>query len=660
MNKLPLADTELQNRLQELLASGSFDHSGLQPEIAESWERSYASTVDRHSASITCRDPLEENKEFFELADIAIPYMENMYKSLKGSGFQILLADKNGLLVEHFPLEKKSIFQNWSEDILGTNAIGTAIKIKKSIQISGSEHYRYELHSLTSSAVPIFNAQGAVVAVLALTGPRREDHSRILSMLHKTVKMIIYKWKVVQKNRQLLTYNNHLRNIINTMMDGIIIVTETDVIDEANPAAAKILGKDVTELKGAHLGNILTGQPLLSKMLNSGSPFRDLELYLDSPAGKIHCLATGQTSQDENGNVTGGIIVLRSLERMPKIVNNTCGTRATLNFRDVIGSSKAIKETIDMARLAANNLSSVLLQGESGTGKEIFAQAIHNESGRNKGPFVAVNCGAIPRELMGSELFGYADGAFTGARRGGSTGKFEMAAGGTLFLDEIGDMPLDQQVVLLRVLQDKRVTRIGDSKEIPVDVRIICATNKDLFLEVEKGRFRQDLYYRLNVISLTIPPLRDRMEDIPLLVNHFLYKLGVKGDTISNFMNPALMQCLSNYSWPGNVRELHNVIERLAIIADNRTITIDDLPQEIRISKKTCPVKDNQVLGFSEWNESYTQKKHHLIAEQESEQILSMLRKYRGNLSEVAKAMGFSRTTMYRKLKMYNISRDNW
>lgn len=655
MSKPQLADSELVSRLQDLMTSGNFDHSGLEPEIAESWKRSHASAVDRYGGIPGYLSPTEdESSRPFELEDIVIPVMVNTYKSLKGNGFQIILADENGLVLESFPPQKTLWFSNWNEDLIGTNAIGTAIKIKKPLQISGAEHYCYDLRSLTSSAVPIFDPQGAIIAVLALIGPKYEDHSRVLSMLHKAVKILIYKWRVAQKNRQLFTYNNHLSHIINIMMDGIVIVSEHGIIEQANPAAARILGQKARGLCGTHLGTILGDH--LDKMLSTGTPFIDVELFLDSSTGRIHCLASGQTSRDDHGNITGGIIVLRSIDKVQRMVNSVCGTRAELNFSDIIGSSPAIKETIEIARIAANNMSNILISGESGTGKEIFAQAIHNESHRCRGPFVAVNCGAIPRELIGSELFGYVDGAFTGARRGGRLGKFEMAAGGTLFLDEIGDMPLDQQVVLLRVLQDKLVTRIGDSKEIPVDVRVICATNKDLLEEVAKGNFRQDLYYRLNVISITIPPLRNRKEDIFLLVNHCLMKLGVKDNSIANLMNPAVRQYLVNYSWPGNVRELQNVIERLAAIADTRSITIADLPNEIREGNNIAN-KYKADVHAADLPESYIEKKKHLIAEQESEQILMMLKQFGGNVTEAAKAMGFSRTTLYRKMQMYNIKR---
>lgn len=660
MNSPQLADSELVSRLQQLIASGNFDHNGLQPEIAESWERSYASAVDRHNASRLYINPLDDEKfKYVELAEIAMPAITTLYKLTKGSGFQVLLTDDQGFVVKHLPSKDTPVFNYWNEDILGTNAIGTAIKISNAIQISGAEHYRPELRCITSSAVPIYDQQERIVAVLSLIGPRCEDHTRVLSMLYKSVKFIVYKWKVYQQKQQLLLYNTHLTSIINIMNEGIIVVKETGIIEQSNPAAAKILGKEGQDLTGVDLRTILNDQSILDKMLSTGTPFTDHELFINSPTGRIHCLASGQSSRDDKGSITGGVIVLRSIDRVHKTVNRACGAYAEMNFDDIIGSSNTIRNTIDMARIAANNLSNVLLEGESGTGKEIFARAIHNESSRRKGPFVAVNCGAIPRELVGSELFGYVDGAFTGARRGGKPGKFEMAAGGTLFLDEIGDMPLDQQVVLLRVLQDKLVARIGDAKEIPVDVRIICATNKDLLIEVEKGNFRQDLYYRLNVISIAIPPLRDRMGDVSLLVNHCLAKLNVKDSTASNLMNPSVMQHLNSYAWPGNVRELQNVVERLAIVAETRPIATADLPNEIRLPRIPMPIKNEERSDVMDLHESYTNMKRHLIAEQESEQILNMLKKMNGNFSEVAKVMGFSRTTLYRKLQMYNISRDS-
>lgn len=657
MPKTQTFESELHSRIMAL------DRAILQPEIASSWERSSKAAVNRCGKGNSCFAPRANNKsvmEYPELVDIALFTMGDIYKSIKGTGFHVLLADEEGWIIESIPPWKPSWFNNWGEEVLGTNAIGTSIEIQQAIQITGSEHYHNELRNLTTSAVPIFDQNGALTLVLALIGPSDEDHSRVLSMLHKAVKIIVNKWRVVQQDRQLFLYSNRLRDIFNLMFDGVIIVNETGKIEDMNQAACKILGKKATELTATALKKIFAGKSAFSKMLQTGVPFSDIELLSDCPTGRIHCLASGQPSHDDKGNITGGIIILHNIDRVHRMVNSVCGTHAELNFHDIIGNSKALKATIDIARIAADNINNVLLHGESGTGKEIFAQAIHNESSRCNGPFIAINCGAIPRELIGSELFGYVDGAFTGARRGGKAGKFEMAAGGTLFLDEIGDMPLDQQVVLLRVLQDKLVTRIGDSKAIPVDVRILCASNKDLLKEVEKGNFRQDLYYRLNVISIMIPPLRDRKEDIPLLMKHYLLQLGVEDAIINSLMKPEIMRYLTNYCWPGNVRELQNVVERLAITAGSDPVTTADLPAEICMVKPAGQTEDDSHRLAPDAPVSYAEKKKQFIAEQESELIISMLKRHRGKITDVAKAMGFSRTTLYRKLELYHICRDNW
>jgi transcriptional regulator of acetoin/glycerol metabolism len=629
------------------------------PEIASSWQRSQQAGVDPHK-KLHSSFPAERAKsvaDYAELIDIAVAAMNDIYKSVKGSGFHVVLTDEEGWVIESIPPLKPISLNNWSEEFLGTNALGTSIQMQKAIQITGSEHFHHDLAIYTTSAVPIFDHHGALSLVLGLIGPSYEDHSRVLSMLHKVVKIIVNKWQVAEQDKQLSVYSRRLKDIFNLMADGVIIVTNAGEIEDLNQSAVKILGKKARGYSSVTLKKLFEGKACFDLMLNAGIPFNDVELLLDCPTGRVHCLASGQPSHDDKGSITGGIIVLHSIDRVHRLVNSVCGTRAELNFDDIIGLSHPIKETVKLARVAASTMSNMMLQGESGTGKEIFAQAIHNHSPRCQGPFVAINCGAIPRELIGSELFGYVDGAFTGARRGGKAGKFEMAAGGTLFLDEIGDMPLDQQVVLLRVLQDKMVTRIGDSKNIPVDVRIICASNKDLLEEVENGNFRQDLYYRLNVICITIPPLRDRKDDIALLMQHYLMKLGVAPIIMERIMNPAVMHCLARYNWPGNVRELQNVAERLAIIADTQPITPSDLPPEICTLRHTPPLNTGHSLSDSEAQLTYAQKKKRLIAEKEAELIIDLLEKHRGNLTEVAKAMGFSRTTLYRKLELYHISK---
>jgi transcriptional regulator with PAS, ATPase and Fis domain len=254
-------------------------------------------------------------------------------------------------------------------------------------------------------------------------------------------------------------------------------------------------------------------------------------------------------------------------------------------------------------------------------------------------------------------LFGYAEGAFTGAKRGGRPGKFELASGGTLFLDEIGDMPLDQQVALLRVLQERSLTRIGDDKVIPVDVRIICATNKNLSKEVQKGSFRQDLYYRLNVVSIKIPPLRDRREDIPILFNHMLNAIGQEVSSTIKSVNPEVMILLQEYDWPGNVRELQNIVERIVNINDGDVVTLEHLPESIEIfnGEKTADIiqwsPSLDTEGVSERD-----KRRYLQEIKERQRIIELLDHFGGNISQVSREMSISRSTLYRRMQQYNIS----
>ncbi len=275
----------------------------------------------------------------------------------------------------------------------------------------------------------------------------------------------------------------------------------------------------------------------------------------------------------------------------------------------------------------------------------MFAQAIHNESPRKGGPFVAINCAAIPRELIGSELFGYVEGAFTGAKRGGSPGKFELADGGTIFLDEIGEMPLELQATLLRVIEQRALFRIGGREVIPVDVRIIAATNQDLQSRVQQGLFRQDLFYRLNVMSIKMIPLRQRADDIPLLANYFyqrfIKKLGKKVYPIPK----EFIGRLYHHSWPGNIRELQNAIERCVNLSRTGLLDINHLPEEI-LEKNTQPVQVN--IEHNNTN----------LEELEREVVFKLMKDYQGNISKVAEQLGIARSTLYRKLNKLGIRKE--
>jgi PAS domain S-box-containing protein len=637
----------------------------VRPQIVESWARCARTGVNPYDNSLHSRlegeamSALLADKQ--ELIKIAKPFMANLYQFVAGSGFVVVLTDERGYIMEIFADEDTlggpmtvNFFRgaNWREEEAGTNAIGTALVLRQPIQVSGAEHYCQKHHCLTCSSAPIFDADGRVVGILDMSGASYASHLHTLGMVVAAAEAINAQLAIRQKNRELALSNNRLTNIFNTMSDGVLMVDERGVVSQVNPAAKKILDKSEREVLGTNVDKLFGGNAALPRrMLSRREPFEDAELMVDGKKGMFHCFASGEAITDEQENVIGGVIILRPIKQIQNLVNRFSGYHATLQFSDIVGESVEILEAVRMAKLAATTSSNILLQGESGTGKEIFAQAIHNCSEQRNGPFVALNCGVIPRELIGSELFGYVEGAFTGAKRGGKSGKFELASGGTLFLDEIGDMPLEQQIALLRVLQEKKVTRIGSDKVIPVNVRIICATNQNLLQEVEKGAFRQDLYYRLNVISISIPPLRGHAKDVPLLFRHFLDKIG--RDRGAGFhVEPEVMNILQRYNWPGNVRELQNVVERAVSLAESGRITPANLPVEVHGLANDAPLQHYPRVLLADIGR---EQRRQLAGEAERQRILLLLSSSGGNVSLAARELGISRNTLYRKMRQYAI-----
>jgi transcriptional regulator with PAS, ATPase and Fis domain len=349
--------------------------------------------------------------------------------------------------------------------------------------------------------------------------------------------------------------------------------------------------------------------------------------------------------------------ILQHMEKLESEISYYRGelyriSKDTNPFATVISINPEMETFKQEAAIAAKSMSNVLITGESGTGKELFAEGIHNLSGR-KGAFIKVNCGAIPEELLESEFFGYADGAFTGAKKGGKPGKFELADNGTLFLDEIGDMPPSLQVKLLRVLQEQEFERIGATKITKVNVRIISATNKDLAELVKQEVFREDLFYRIHVINLHIPPLRERLDDIPLLCNHFINKINSKTSKNIVGVSSEVINSFKRYHWPGNIRQLENVLERAFHYSHSKWIELDHLPKELNLLSTVKPLS---VSASPETNLDLDRKRS--INQTEKEVILQALKKSKGNRTKAAELLGVSRTTLYQKMKKYHIKEE--
>jgi sigma-54 dependent transcriptional regulator, acetoin dehydrogenase operon transcriptional activator AcoR len=657
-------DHSFREHWYSFIETGRNDHSDVRDIISRSWQRCQDGGVDPFNSGL---HPYLQGEALArglrqreQLITVARPFMEDLYTIVKGTGFVVVLTNEEGYILQMLSDEGADetpmtsnffIGASWRETDAGTNAIGTALEEQQPIQVSGAEHFCQKHHCLTCSAAPIFDPDDQLIGILDMSGSHESAHLHTLGMVVAAAKAIIAQLRIRKKNHQLAVANKKLSSFFNMVSDGVLILDREGRITELNPAAQQIFARSRNELTGRKLHQLLTRDETNRRAaLDQGISQSETEVLLESANGPCQCLASAEPIVNEQEEVTGSFITLRPVKAVQHMVHRYSGYTASLQFCNIIGQSREMQEAVDLAKLSAQSSSNVLLQGESGTGKEIFAQAIHNRSCRQGAPFIPLNCGAIPRELVGSELFGYEDGAFTGARKGGKPGKFELAAGGTLFLDEIGDMPLEQQAVLLRVIQERRMTRIGGLKVIPVDVRLICATHKNLLEKVRKGTFRQDLYYRLNVMSITIPPLRERIEDIPLLFQHFLDALcRDRGQQVT--VGQDLMHFLYAYPWPGNVRELQNVVERATNLAVNGVITVHQLPAEIVDRHGRSDMANEHPPPLIE-----RQKRGRQRQEREKQQIVHLLNLHDGNITEVAKKLGISRKTVYNRMHRYAIA----
>ena len=442
--------------------------------------------------------------------------------------------------------------------------------------------------------------------------------------------------------------------IIESMDEGIISFDTEGRVTHFNSAASKMLQLTPDCLAGRRLDELMQNSDITEMLLRKGKKINDQEYLGESRGKRLHFLVGGRAIKNNQGDIQGGVLILREIHHVRNLVTRMLGAQARYTFEDIIGSSPAIIDTVKLARHVAGSSVTILLQGESGTGKELFAQAMHNAGPCPRGPFVVINCGAIPKELMESELFGFEDGAFTGARRGGQPGKFELAGGGTIFLDEIAEFPLESQVALLRILQEKVVVRVGGSKLIPVELRVIAATNKDLLKEVNKGNFRQDLYYRLDVITLIVPPLRERENDIIELAHFFASLLGEQIGKVGVIISKEAEKLFLNYSWPGNVRELRNAIERAVNISMSSVIEVDHLPEKIRFDRSKSGFTDKLPATAGAASSAFIPG---LMSLEEAEKriILDTLNHLNGNVTRCAKILGISRNTMYRKMREMNM-----
>ncbi|WP_392486088.1 sigma-54-dependent Fis family transcriptional regulator [Haloimpatiens sp. FM7315] len=676
-------------------------------EISDSWMRCKKYGVDSMNGKGNNKynvDVKIKAKENAELISVSKPIMKSLYNIVAGTEFGIILTDKEGYVLDvigdEIMLERMQELNFvkgalWNEKIVGTNAIGTALHLDKPIQTIGAEHYCLNQHSWTCSCSTIHDEDGNIIGAINMSGNYYNAHPHTLGIVTSAAKSI--------QKQLALTISNKLMNItFNSIFEGMLVLDKNFKIKRANNRGLNILKAKINNLLNVDINKILKDINFREMIYDKDKTFSNVEcdfciesiyekcksrdnkncsLIIDYKNKKtsnnddnnnyskdhnkgnnkdykndesrkfIKCLINA-VPMKVNEKLFGVVITFRENKYVHRLVNKVVGYRANYTFKDIITNNTKMKEIIEFAKKIAKSDCNILIEGQSGTGKELVAQSIHNYSNRRNGPFVAVNCASIPRELVESELFGYEKGAFTGASKEGHPGKFELADGGSIFLDEIGELPLDIQSKLLRVLDNNKITRIGATYEKQLNVRVIGATNRSLKNEIEKKSFREDLYYRLSVMNVKTMPLNERKDDIELLANYFVNMLNDKNKNYNKKLSKKYVQFLLGYNWRGNVRELRNAVERDYYLSDKEVI------EPYNIEEKRSVKNVNYEKSEKDKNE---QKLHEVnalvepISDLESQAIENALVKCRGNRVKAAKLLGIGRSTLYRKIKKYNI-----
>lgn len=586
---------------------------------------------------------LEENEA---LIQVAKPFMEILYDVLRDSGFSIYLTDRYGVvltiigdadILEGQAKARIVVGSDMSEKSTGTNSMGAALHEDCSIQTSGEDHFIKAFYIWTCSAAVIHDENGDIIGCLNLTGWRQSAHPHTLGLVVAAVKSIEHQLTAEKAETELKGAYEYLSTVMDSMSSGFFAADTKGVVKAVNKNLCRMLEIDREEILRKNAHQLLENWDWIINQLREKNTFENREIIYFGNQKKNRFDLSVYPIKNQNGKITGTVAVFKDIQNVYNMVNKYTGMIAAYTFDDIIGESRSILKLKAQAKSISDSPSTVLIQGESGTGKELIAQSIHNNSSRKNGSFVAINCGAIPKSLIESELFGYEEGAFTGAKRGGHPGKFELANGGTLFLDEIGEMPLDMQVSLLRVLQEGCVNRLGGNKCTITDVRIIAATNKDLKKEIERGTFREDLYYRLSVIPIYVPPLREREGDIDLMIKHFLKVKAVKLGKPIPKVQPDIYEKLLRYHWPGNIREMENCIENIVNMDGNTTLEF-----EIQEADRYLPEPDRRLTydmcSLEEW---------------EKRAILACVEKCGGNITRAAQVLGVNRSTLHAKINKY-------
>ena len=649
----PDQESQVMNAWDRLVCGAELPANAVRTVIEHSWARCLSAGVDPARPRGPLPAPDEALSEllhrFRDVIDVCSPVMDQVRESLSESGTIMILTDPSGVILktqgDPATLEAAEDVRlvsgaSWAELSSGTNAIGTALSLKEPVQVHATEHFCAGIKPWSCSAAVLRDpVSGELLGVLDVSGLSSKFHRNWLALAMMAAGRIEAglaarhmesRWRLVEAGLQSLSRASS-RAVMLFDRQGRLVKAEG--ITSRSRAAV------------GECGEWGAGRHIDAFDSDSGHPDAALPDWL-RPEWVQPVMRGGQR--------LGTVVVLPDpLRREPtgRIVDSggatfTVGqTRTSLG--PIIGRSTALRQALERAKHLADLDVTVLLQGETGVGKEIFARAIHETRQRTKGPFVAVNCGGLPRDILASELFGYVDGAFTGAKRSGMIGKIEAARGGTLFLDEIGEMPLELQPYLLRVLEGGELYPVGASQPRHIQFKLIAATNRDLRAEVAAGRFRQDLFYRVSVTTLRIPALRERKEDIAELVEHFNREVSHRHGVSVKRFEANVIDAFERYTWPGNVREMRNVVEGMVMSTDDDTVTAAQLPEEMAF------------LGAGARHTPYVSAESATVPDLdavERDAISTAIARRQGNLTRVAKELRISKSTLYLKIDKYELN----
>lgn len=653
----PEDDFRIRESWESFLKNGGSSPDSLRCVVEDSWKRCAGANVDpsinQAGSPLAAPDVFILKHQLRDLLEASKPVMVLARDFLSETGTVMVLTDQEGIVLEvegdgsaMGPAEKVHLLPgaNWNEVQCGTNAIGTAISLGQPVQIHSEEHFCEGIKRWTCSAAVIRDpVHGQVLGVIDVSGLSKNYSRHSLSLVVATANRIESFLAKNELKFRIRLMDRTIAQLTAADGSGAILVDRHGFpikLNENAPALLTSLGCRIDLNMPDRIRGIATdGEPVSSKeALPDWLKAEWVEPIFD------------------NGERVGSVVRVPNRSSKYRVtsapVSSRPETAAKLVFPGAKGSSPELRQAIDKATQLAKSRVPILLLGETGVGKEVFAQGIHALSKNCDGPFVALNCGGLSRELLASELFGHVEGAFTGSRRGGVAGKIEAADGGTLFLDELGEMPLDMQPHFLRVLEDGQIFRLGDTKPRQVRFRLIAATNRDLRQEVAEGRFRIDLFYRVSVTSIRIPALRDRQGDIKELARSFVRQLCEVHEVDEKMFDPQALERMAQYAWPGNVRELRNAIEGLVLTVPGDVIGPDDLPPEFLLEANEARDLGDEVPVANLSG----------LAKSEFEQICKVLRETSGNATLAAKQLGIAKSTLYLKLKKYSLdeSMDSW